>query len=167
MRFFPYWEATRPSILLIIEMAEKSRRPIANKRTQLWAVPLRNAKLGHAQFLQIVYGFALDETATETARQSGVSLRTVNNLYEMLRGRLLHVVPTALPPAYEREPDIYRQVVEWAHESRRRAHRGWRKELEAHRLAETRARVTVRDYGSFWLMAALLGSAYNEKLERY
>lgn len=140
-------------------MASKKKSNIRNYRSLRWLVPAEKSRLSHAQFLQITYGFAVDETATFTAQQSGVSQKTTIGMYRRLRRRLV-----ALRGRYDLGGEVDMEEL-WAfHEDRQSRFPGWRKdELDLHFL-ESDLRYRVREFGPFWIYAALLKSLYQEPL---
>lgn len=141
-----------------------TRKPAATKRkldSSAWRIPLPRARLAHAQFLQVVYGFAHDCTASETAARSGVSVRTVNSLFQLLRERLVADIDRF-------GVDTYVDSADWdeAYERWKASHPGRRHLYFWLYWLEVRARLACRDKGPFWLYGRLLQSIYERPLSR-
>jgi len=49
----------------------------------------KHSRISEAKFRQVVRGFALDLTATETAELSAISVRSINSIYLKIRQRLV------------------------------------------------------------------------------
>jgi len=65
----------------------------------------RFSKISEAKFRSLLRCFALDMTATQTARMSGISLRSVNHIYLRLREKLAKECEIKSPFAGELEAD--------------------------------------------------------------
>lgn len=132
-----------------------------NQRPPEWQVPIKNSRLTHAQFLHLVYGFAIDQPAIATARYTGVSQRTVNDLYRLMRLRLAEI----------RDQHDLAEIKEldelWAYHSERHARApGWRNEDRVYQVIESQVRLKAREWGRYWLLSVLLQSMYDKPLAR-
>jgi len=65
----------------------------------------RRSKISEAKFRQIVRHFALDLTATQCAALTGISVRSVNDMYLRIRGRMSQWCLERSPLAGELEAD--------------------------------------------------------------
>src|ERR1035438_10366043 len=65
----------------------------------------RFSKICEAKFRSLLRCFALDMTATQTARMTGISLRSVNQIYLRLREKLAQECEIKSPFAGELEAD--------------------------------------------------------------
>jgi transposase len=57
----------------------------------------RRSKISEAKFRQLIRCFAMDFTATDTAELTGISVRSVNNIFLKLRSRLAESCELASP----------------------------------------------------------------------
>lgn len=108
-----------------------------NRIPHVWVVPFANSRLTYVQYLGLLYGFAYDETAVETAGQCGLSVRTVNGYYDKLRKFLLQM---ELPEEWAWDRDEDGDDFEDFHDNRRRYHPGWRRIAEEEHEAESAIR---------------------------
>jgi transposase-like protein len=65
----------------------------------------RFSKISEAKFRALLRGFALDLTATQTAQMTGISLRSVNQIYLRLREKLANECERKSPFAGDLEAD--------------------------------------------------------------
>ena len=65
----------------------------------------KHSKISEAKFRQILRYFALDLTATECSALSGISVRSINDIYLKIRYRLVIVCQQTSPLKGELEAD--------------------------------------------------------------
>ena len=65
----------------------------------------RHSKISEAKFRQILRYFAMDLTATDCAELSGISIRSVNSIYQRIRQRLAQYCELVSPLGGELEAD--------------------------------------------------------------
>lgn len=66
---------------------------------------LKNSKISEARFRRLLRAFALDLTAGDAARLTGISIRSVNTIYLKMRQRIVEYCET--PSPYSGEVELH------------------------------------------------------------